>query len=303
MTPAGDPGRRYLGAHTIENGGIHMAVRRAAGAHMTALQVFTAIPKFYGDRTSIKPERVERFRAALAEAGIAPAHVVAHAAYVLNTATPDPAKWPRARDGLTKELERSTALGIGAVCFHPGAATDDDRDAALDRIAAAMTHALEHVEGATRLLVENTAGAGRTMGRTPAEVAGILERIPAARRKRAGYGLDTCHLFASGFPIHESAAAQAAVLDDFERATGERPGFFHLNDSEGALGSNKDRHALIGKGQIGAEPFRWLLHDPRSAGVPCILETPQENPGMADDDPSPDPWDVAMMDLLRELAS
>ncbi len=302
MTPPAGADRRFLGAHTIENGGIHMAVRRAAGAGMSALQVFTAIPKFYGDKTSVKPERVERFRAALAEAGIAPAHVVAHAAYVLNTATPDPAKWPRARDGLAKELERSTALGIGAVCFHPGAATDDDRDAALDRIAAAMTHALERVEGATRLLVENTAGAGRTMGRTPAEVAGILERIPAPLRARAGYGLDTCHLFASGFPIHESAAAQAAVLDDFERATGERPGFFHLNDSEGALGSNKDRHALIGKGQIGEEPFRWLLHDPRSAGVPCILETPQENAAIADDDPSADPWDVAMMELLRELA-
>jgi deoxyribonuclease IV len=298
---AASGGARLLGAHTIENGGIHMAVRRAAGARMTALQIFTAIPKFYGDKTSIKPERVQRFRAALAEAGIAPAHVVAHAAYVLNTATPDPDKWPRARDGLARELERSTALGIGAVCFHPGAATDDDRDAALDRIAAAMTHALERVEGETRLLVENTAGAGRTMGRTPAEVAGILERIPAGLRKRAGYGLDTCHLFASGFAIHESAAAQADVLDEFERATGERPGFLHLNDSEGALGSNRDRHALIGKGQIGIEPFRWLLHDPRSAGVPCILETPQENPAIADDDPSPDAWDVAMMELLRRL--
>ncbi len=293
--------RRFLGAHTIANGGIHMAVRRAAGARMSALQVFTAIPKYYGDKVSIRAERVERFRAALAEAGIAPAHVVAHAAYVLNTATPDAAKWTRARDGLAKELERSTALGIGAVCFHPGAATDDDRAAALDRIAAAITHALERVEGTTRLLVENTAGAGRTMGRTPEEVSGILDRVPAALRPRAGYGLDTCHLFASGFPIHESAAAQARVLDDFERATGDRPGFFHLNDSEGALGSNRDRHALIGEGAIGVEPFRWLLHDPRSAGVPCILETPQEHPDVADDDPTPDPWDVRMMELLQGL--
>ncbi len=292
---------RFIGAHTIANGGIQMAVRRAASAHMTALQVFTAIPKYYGDKVSIKPDRVERFRAALADAAIAPEHVVVHAAYVLNTATPDPDKWLRARDGLAKELERSTALGVGAVCFHPGAATDDDRAAALGRIAAAITYALEHTAGGTRLLVENTAGAGRTMGRTPDEVAGILERVPRSLRHRTGYGLDTCHLFASGFTIHENPAAQAAVLDRFEHATGEPPGFFHLNDSEGALGSNKDRHALIGEGQIGVEPFRWLLHDQRSAAVPCVLETPQEYPDIADEDPSADPWDVRMMELLRGL--
>jgi deoxyribonuclease IV len=295
-------GARLLGAHTIENGGIHMAAARAGAAGMTALQIFTAIPKYYGDRVSIKAERVDRFRAALADAGIAPHAVVVHGAYVLNTATPDAEKWARARDGLAKELERSTALGVGAVCFHPGAATDDDRDSALARIAAAITHALERTPGSTRLLVENTAGAGRTMGRTPAEVAGILDRVPAALRARTGYGLDTCHLFSSGFAIHESGATQARILDEFQAATGEPPGFFHLNDSEGAFGSNKDRHMLIGEGQIGVEPFRWLLNDPRSLGVPLILETPQQNPEIAEDDPSPDPWDVRMMELLRGLA-
>ena len=300
MSTAG-AARRVIGAHTIDNGGIHMAVRRAASAGMDALQIFSAIPKFYNDKVSVKPDRVVRFREALAEAGIAPEHVVVHAAYVLNTASPDETKWPRARDGLAKELERSTALGVGAVCFHPGSATDGDRESALDRIAAAITHALERTEGATRLLVENTAGAGHTMGRTPAEVAGILERVPKALRARTGYGLDTCHLFASGFAIQESAAVQAKILDDFEAATGERPGFLHLNDSEGALGSNKDRHMLIGEGQIGVAPFGWLLRDPRSAGVPCILETPQENPEIAEGDASADPWDVRMIELLRGL--
>ena len=91
------------------------------------------------------------------------------------------------------------------------------------------------------------------------------------------------------------------MLDAFEQATGEKPGFFHLNDSQGALGSNTDRHALIGEGKIGVEPFRWLLADARSHGVPMILETPQEKPDIADDDPSPDPWDVRMMELLRSL--
>jgi deoxyribonuclease-4 len=293
---------RYIGAHTIDNGGIDMAARRAGAAGMSAMQLFTAIPKYYGDKSSIRPERVDRFRGALAAAGIEPARVLVHAAYVLNTATGDEEKWGRAAAGLRKELERSTALGAGAVCFHPGAATDGDREAAVGRVARAITQALEAVPGATRLLLENTAGAGLTIGRTPGEIGAILQGVPRALRARTGFGLDTCHLFSAGHDISASPAALGRVLDEFEAAAGEPPSFFHLNDSEGALGSNRDRHMLIGEGKIGREPFGWLLRDRRSAGVPLILETPQENPDVAPDDPSPDPWDVRMMALLRELA-
>jgi deoxyribonuclease-4 len=154
------------------------------------------------------------------------------------------------------------------------------------------------VDGKTRLLVENTAGAGKTLGRTAAEVADILRHVPDELRERTGYGLDTCHLFASGYPIHESRERLTGILDEFVEATGERPGFFHLNDSEGTLGSNRDRHVLLGDGQIGAEPFRWLLEDARSRDVPLILETPQENYAVADDDASADPYDVRMFELL-----
>jgi deoxyribonuclease IV len=293
----------FLGAHTIDAGGIHMAVRRAGNAGMTALQVFTAKPMFYNERISVRPERVERFRAALAATTIRPEHIVAHGAYVLNVATPDEAKWTRARDGLAKELERSTALGIGIVCFHPGAATDGDRAAAAKRIAAAIVHALDTVpRGETRLLVENTAGAGATMARTAAEVGEILRHVPQRLRARTGYGLDTCHLWASGYDIAASADVLTGVLDEFEEAAGEPPGFFHLNDSEGDRASNRDRHALIGDGKIGADAFRWLLRDRRSRGVPLVLETPQLNMEIAEDDDSPDPYDVQMMVLLRELA-
>lgn len=294
----------YFGAHTIDKGGIHMAVRRAGASGMRALQIFTAIPKYYGDKVSIKAERVERFRAALAETQIEPKFVVAHAAYVLNTATPEEEKSTRARGGLAKELERSTALGIGAICFHPGAATDDDREAAAERVAAAIVHALDQVpRGATRVLVENTAGAGRTFAKTAAEVGAILRHVPKALRARTGYGLDTCHLFASGYDLRASADAMSNILDEFEEETGEPPGFIHLNDSEGALGSNKDRHVLIGDGQIGVEPFRRLFADKRSHGIPLILETPQLNAEIADDDASPDPYDVQMMALLEQEAS
>jgi deoxyribonuclease IV len=294
----------YLGAHTIDVGGIHMAVRRAGNASMTALQVFTAIPKYYNERISVRPERVERFRAALGATEIRPEHVVSHGAYVLNVATADEGKWTRARDGLAKEFERSTALGIGIVCFHPGAATDGDRVAAAKRIAAAIVHALQSVKGGdTRLLVENTAGAGTTMARTADEVGEILRQVPKRLRARTGYGLDTCHLWASGYDIAESRQAFVAVVDKFEEATGEPPGFFHLNDSEGDRGSNRDRHALLGEGRIGVDAFRWLLEDSRSRGVPLILETPQLNLEIAEDDDTPDPYDVRMMALLRGLVA
>ena len=292
-----------LGAHTIDNGGIDMAALRAGNAGMTALQIFTTIPKYYGDKSSIRPERVARFRAALKESGIAPEHVMAHSAYVLNTASNDEEKWGRARDGLAKELERSTALGIGQLCFHPGAATGGDRASAAKRVATAITHALETLKSGTRVLIENTAGAGLTMGRTPEEIGMMLEDVPKSLRARTGYGLDTCHLFAAGHDISESRAALTKILDEFEEAAGSPPSFFHLNDSEGALGSNKDRHVLIGDGGIGKEPFGWLLADKRAKKVPLILETPQANFEIADDDPSPDPYDVKMMKVLRGMVA
>ncbi|MBW3569789.1 MAG: deoxyribonuclease IV [Gemmatimonadetes bacterium] len=296
------PQQHFIGAHTVDNGGLHMTALRAGSAGMRALQCFTAIPRFYGDKSSIKPERVERFQKALREAGIRPEHVVVHAAYVLSVATAEPDKWERAAAGLAKEMERSTALGVGAVCFHPGSATDGDPKAAAKRVAKAITQALKAVDGPTRLLVENTAGAGKTVGRTAEEVADILRHVPDGVRGRTGYGLDTCHLFASGWAIHESQARQKEILDEWEQTVGEAPGFFHLNDSEGAFGSNRDRHVLLGDGGIGAEPFRWLLADPRSRGIPLILETPQQNYEIADDDASADPYDLRMMELLTRFS-
>ena len=296
------PQKHFIGAHTIDNGGIDQAVRRAASSGMSAMQLFSAIPKYYGDKTTIRPERVDKFKKALGEAKIDPSKIIVHAAYVLNTATADEEKWGRAAAGLAKELERSTALGVGGFCYHPGAANDGDRLAAVKRIASAITQALEKHPGSTKVLVENTAGAGLTMGKTPDEVGAILACIPAALRKRVGYGLDTCHLFAAGHDITKSPEAFKGILDAFEKAAGEPPAFFHLNDSEGALGSNRDRHVLIGSGLIGVEPFRWLLADTRSRGVPLILETPQQNMEIPGEDVSPDPYDVQMMVLLRSLA-
>lgn len=290
---------KYIGGHPVPNGGISMVLRRAANAGMRSVQLFTAPPQYYGDKSTIRPERVERFKAALAETPITPRMVQVHSAYVLNVATDDPEKWGRAAGGLAKEMERSVALGVGGVCFHPGSAKGS-RTAAAERVAKAMVGALEKVDGTTRLLVENTAGAGNTFGKSPEEVGDVLSRIPQPLRARAGYGLDTCHLFASGFDIRREDELKR-VLDEFEEACDEPPSFFHLNDSEGELASNRDRHTLIGEGKIGVETFRWLLHDRRSDDIPLLLETPEINNDIADDDPSADPWDVRMVELLTSL--
>ena len=273
-----------------------MAALRAGTPGMRALQIFTAPPQYYGDKSTMQPERVERFHATLAQARIAPEHVMVHAAYVLNTATEDETKLARARAGLRKELERSTALGVGSVCFHPGRRhRRRPRRPRRSGWRSAITEALEAVEGGTRLLVENTAGAGMTLGRTAAEVGAILQRCPP----RCGTAPATASTPATSSRRATTSPARrrdlTRVLDEFEEATGEPPSFFHLNDSEGALGSNKDRHVLIGEGKIGREPFGWLLRDRRTAGIPLILETPQQNYDIADDDPSPDPYDLAMM--------
>ena len=293
-----------IGTHPVDNGGIDMAVRRAAGAGMVAVQIFTAIPKFYGDKSSISDKRVVRFQKALADTGMKPQNVMVHGAYVLNAATEDPEKWSRTAAALTKEMERSTTLGVGQVCFHPGACPRvDGPKAGAERVAKAMAQALAAVDGPTRLLVENSAGAGTTFGKNAEEVGLILAALPKELGGRAGYGLDTCHLFVSGYDLKASKDSFTRVLDEFEEATGEPPAFFHLNDSVGALGSNRDRHCLIGEGELGEAPFGWLLADRRSRGIPLILETPQVNADVADDDPTGDPYDVRMMDVLRKLGA
>lgn len=281
-----------------------MAVRRAAATEMLAMQLFTAPPTYYNEKVSAKPDRVTAFRTALAAAGIDVRYVLVHGAYVLNTASPEPEKALKARNALAKEFARSTAYGVGACCFHPGSAGSGDPDEACDRVGEAIAHAIGSVgetDAHTRVLIENTAGAGRTMGRSAEEIARMLAGVPAALRARTGYGLDTCHLFASGHDIATSASAQQAVLDHYERVIGEPPAFFHLNDSQHPFGSNKDRHACIGDGAIGIEPFRWLLADPRSAGIPLVLETPQDRDEVADDDATADPADLRMVQLLRSL--
>jgi deoxyribonuclease IV len=296
---------RILGVHAADDGGLPMAVQRAAAAGARALQVFTAPPTYYNEKVTLKPDKAAKVHAALDAAGIARQHVLVHAAYVLNTASPEEPKALRARAGLAKEYERTSVLQAWGCCFHPGSAGDSDPSDAAVRVGQAIRHAIESVpEGSgTRVLIENTAGAGRTMGRTAEEIALMLAQVPPALRHRTGYGLDTCHLFAAGHDIHSSVEAQRATLAHFVTTIGERPAFFHLNDSQHPFASNKDRHALLGAGAIGAEAFRWLVNDPLTEGIPLILETPSERETVVEDDATADPADARMIALLEGFAA
>jgi deoxyribonuclease IV len=278
-----------------------MAVRRAAAAGGSTVQLFSARPQFYNEKIGVKPERLQRFQEAINETGLTAKRCIVHAAYVLNTATPEMDKYERSCAALAKELERCEAFGVMGFCFHPGSAGSSDVDSAIDRIGDAIALAIESSPGSARVLIENAAGAGRTMGRSASELGGMLSRVPKKARARTGYGLDTCHLFASGIDFTSSEAAARAMLDRFCDAAGEPPSFMHLNDSGGEFGSNRDRHALLGEGRIGLDPFRWLLADPRLENIPLILETPTANPGIGDDDPSADEYDARMVRLVLEM--
>ena len=271
---------------------------------MTALQVFTAIPKFYGDKSTIKPERVARFKAALAKTKIKPANVVVHAAYVLSVATPDDEKFARASAGLTKELERSSALGVGAVCFHPGSAGTSDRADSAKRIAKAITDALKTIESDTRLLVENTAGAGKTMGKTAQEVKrNSLARAEVAERENR---LRARHLppLLLGLRHHR---IEAGIHRGARRIRGSHRRAALLLSPE-----RQRRRARLEQGS--ARSHRGRAHweaavrvadagPAQPSEIPLILETPQQNYEIADDDESPDPYDVKMMKLLEGWAS
>ena len=173
-------GGPLLGVHPADDGGLPMAVRRAAAAGARALQCFTAPPTYYNEKVGFAAKKVEALHAALDAVGLAPRHVLVHAAYVLNTASPDETKALRARAGLAKEYERTTAAGAYGCCFHPGSAGDGDPTDAAVRVGTAIRHALESVPetaAGARLLIENTAGAGRTMGRTAEEIALMLAQV------------------------------------------------------------------------------------------------------------------------------
>lgn len=260
-----------LGAHMSIAGGYYKAVEAAAEFGMDCVQLFTKNNNQWRAKPLADAE-IEQFRAALAATGVR--LPCAHDSYLINLASPDDALWSKSRDAFVVELERAEALGLIGVVMHPGSFVSSSEEAGLARIVTALDEVHRQTAGfRTQTLLETTAGQGTNLGHRFEHLAVILERVAAP--ERIGVCVDTCHIFAAGYPI-TSADDYAKTMAEFDRVIGvDRIRAFHLNDSVKEFGSRVDRHAKIGAGKLGLEPFRHLLNDPRFAQVPMYMETPK----------------------------
>jgi deoxyribonuclease-4 len=212
---------------------------------------------------------VQEFRSCLDSSEIRV--VISHDSYLINLASPAGELSRRSTRAFKAELSRCRALGIGLVVSHPGNYIDD-ASRGLERNARNYTLCLRAVPG-VRLLIEGTAGTGTSLGSRFEELAELRNRIASDVRQRVGFCLDTCHLYSAGYDL---VGDYEGVWRRWDRIAGLRHlGCLHLNDSKTPLGSRRDRHALIGEGTLGPEPFRRIMRDPRFAGIPKILETPK----------------------------
>jgi deoxyribonuclease-4 len=257
-----------IGAHVSPAGGPAKAVERGIEKGCRAIQIFNQNPRAWR-ASEYSDEQVAAFREAIATSEVDA--LLIHAVYLLNPASEDPDIRAKTLASLIVSLRAGAALGAHAVVLHPGSAKAGDPERALERAAGVIAEALAESEGCP-LHLENTAGAGGTLGRSFHELARLLEL--AGGDGRLGLCLDSCHLLASGFDIR-TAEGLAGVLDDCVELVGQgRLGSLHLNDSQTPLGSNRDRHANIGEGELGEAGCAVFLSEPRFEGLPCVLETP-----------------------------
>jgi deoxyribonuclease IV len=257
----------HIGAHVSSSGGIHTAIDRAEAIGAESVQVFTQSPRTWR-QTNHDPATFDRFRERRAEAGID--GVLCHALYLCNFAAPDDAIYAKSIEALRSTMEIACAIGADGVVVHVGSHLGAGLDKGLERVVPALEQVLELCSDDTWLLLENSAGAGGTIGRSIDELAAIFAGLD--RHPRLGICLDSCHLYVSGIDV-TSPPALDALLDELDSTIGlDRLRALHVNDSASPLGSNSDRHANIGEGLLGEELGVFLGH-PRLQGLPATLET------------------------------
>jgi deoxyribonuclease IV len=256
-----------IGAHLSTAGGIHTAVDRAESVGADSLQVFTQSPRTWRP-TNHDPASFERFRERRAETGLG--DVLCHALYLCNLAAPKDDVYEKSVAAMHNTMEVARGIGADGVVFHIGSHLGAGFEAGLERVLPAMELLLGVATDETWLLMENSAGAGGTIGRSLDELATIFERLD--RHPRLGVCLDSCHLYVSGVDVTDPAAFDAA-LDELDESIGlDRLRALHLNDSAAPLGSNRDRHANIGDGLLG-EKLGVFLGNPRLQDLPAVIET------------------------------
>ena len=279
-----------FGAHMSIAGGCHEALRIAMEHQCDTVQMFTKNASQWIGKM-LTDDDVNLFKKKLRESKLK--YPTAHDSYLINLASPDEILYRRSIEAFVDEVMQAERLGLSYLVTHPGAHVGAGEEAGISRIVQAINEVHVRCAGMkVKILLESTAGQGSTLGHRFEHLASILSRIDEP--KRIGVCLDTCHVFAAGYPLAPESDYQSTI-DQFDRIVGlKRLKLFHLNDSKKPLGSRVDRHEAIGKGHLGLEPFRLIVNDPRFVKLPMILETPKES----DDN---DDMDNINLAVLRSL--
>ena len=256
-----------FGAHVSAAGGISKAIDRVEEIGGNAVQVFTQSPRMWKP-TEHSPEELERFRERRGQAGIQA--VSCHALYLVNLASHDDAVRANSLTALRATMETARGIGADAVVFHVGSHLGYGFDEAVEVVAPALRELLELTTDELWLCMENAAGAGGTIGRSIAELAALCDAVGG--HERLGLCLDSCHWWASGVDVSDRALLAEALADLDARIGLDRVRVLHVNDSKTPLGSNRDRHELVGEGLIGDDLATFLGH-PAFQSLPAIVET------------------------------
>ncbi|HZU36291.1 MAG TPA: deoxyribonuclease IV [Gemmataceae bacterium] len=279
-----------FGAHMSIAGGYHHALLAAQAHGCRAVQMFTKNANQWNAK-EITADEVRLFRRTLRQTRLR--LPMAHDSYLINLASPDEVLYRRSIEAFILELQRAEQLGLRYLVTHPGAHMQSGEEVGLKRVATALDEVHARCAGfCVQVLLETTAGQGSTLGHRFEHLARLLELV--AEPDRLGVCFDTCHVFAAGYEL-APAKQYRATMRAFERTVGlKRLRAFHLNDSLKPLGSRVDRHAHIGEGCLGLEPFRLLVNDRRFRNRPMVLETPKENDEGQD-------MDAANLKTLQDL--
>lgn len=278
----------YLGAHMSISGGLHLAPGRGKDAGCSVIQVFTQNSNQWRGKMPSDND-VSLFREKWQESGLL--EIVSHDIYLINLASAPGETREKSMIAFREEMERCSRLGIGKIVMHPGSHLGAGEETGLSRIIEAFDTLFELVpDFSGRILLENTAGQGTNLGFRFSHLQAIINGSNSP--ERFGVCLDTCHSVAAGYDLL-TTGGYAATFAEFDQMIGlHRLACFHINDSKKGLGSHVDRHEHIGQGELGLEPFRMILNDPRFKAIPKILETPKGDN---------DEMDAVNLALLRGL--
>ena len=264
---------KYIGAHVSAAGGVENAPLNARKIGATAFALFTKNQRQWSAKP-LSEDSIRSFKENCAAAGYTPEMILPHDSYLINLGHPETAGLEKSRKAFIDEMSRCQQLGLQFLNFHPGSHLKKiSAEESLARIAASINLALEQTAGVTAV-IENTAGQGTNLGHRFEHLAAIIDGV--VDKTRVGVCLDTCHTVSAGYDLitpegYEQTLAEFDAVVGLTYLKG-----MHLNDDKKALASRVDRHASLGEGTLGLEPFRMIMNDSRFDGMPLILETPDD---------------------------